>query len=301
MKITVLSQKWLQPLKAYFIAHRYEHDESYLYEEDLEAFIVDSKENPTWLYIIDGSIRGVLSFMMTDYFLKGHKTRIRMFHCEEGYEEGYEKLWKKVPRNGFNLDYAEMFIPRERTASIETVGDLGFQYFRTSYVLIRKEQEVIMPPLPEGYGFRYFIAGADESYYMKIRNEAFANLEGSKVPMDMTMVKELVNEPYQLEDGIIFLTYGQQPVGFVRMIEEDDPTGKYGFVAPLCIVPEHQGKGLGKALLLKGIEQSVKMGYPNTMLSVNGENENAIRLYTKVGFEKDMIVDCFHYDLKKPR
>ena len=92
MKITVLSQKWLQPLKAYFIAHRYEHDESYLYEEDLEAFIVDSKENPTWLYIIDGSIRGVLSFMMTDYFLKGHKTRIRMFYTAK-------KVMRKAMKN----------------------------------------------------------------------------------------------------------------------------------------------------------------------------------------------------------
>ena len=65
-------------------------------------------------------------------------------------------------------------------------------------------------------------------------------------------------------------------------MESESEGGKdYSFVAPLAILPEHQGKGLGSSLLRAGIQIGYDNGYKDCMLTVNGENENALKLYYK--------------------
>lgn len=47
----------------------------------------------------------------------------------------------------------------------------------------------------------------------------------------------------------------------------------------------HQGKGLGRALLNKFVEESRSKGYHSVVLSVENENKAAIALYEKSGFK----------------
>jgi ribosomal protein S18 acetylase RimI-like enzyme len=50
------------------------------------------------------------------------------------------------------------------------------------------------------------------------------------------------------------------------------------------VSPAHQGKGLGRTLLNKFIEQSRTKGYHSVVLSVEQENTTATALYEKSGF-----------------
>jgi len=52
----------------------------------------------------------------------------------------------------------------------------------------------------------------------------------------------------------------------------------------LGVLSEYQGKGLGKALTVKGLEYLRDQGVPAVMLYVEAENAGAIKLYESVGF-----------------
>jgi ribosomal-protein-alanine N-acetyltransferase len=51
-----------------------------------------------------------------------------------------------------------------------------------------------------------------------------------------------------------------------------------------AILPEQQGKGLGRLLALESLQYAKQKGCP-VKLEVHGENLRAIRLYTSLGFK----------------
>ncbi len=57
------------------------------------------------------------------------------------------------------------------------------------------------------------------------------------------------------------------------------------YVTSLYVLPQHQGSGLGKALLDKGIEQALKIGTDRLWLGVMSENQPAIDWYHRQGFK----------------
>ncbi len=65
-----------------------------------------------------------------------------------------------------------------------------------------------------------------------------------------------------------------------------------GWVGPLCaiddlfVVPEHRGRGVGKALLAGAAAQAIGRGAPFVELTVREDNQQAMRLYQRTGFER---------------
>ncbi|HET9914855.1 MAG TPA: N-acetyltransferase [Anaerolineales bacterium] len=57
----------------------------------------------------------------------------------------------------------------------------------------------------------------------------------------------------------------------------------------------HQGKGLGQALLNKFVEESRSKGYHSVVLSVEAENKTALALYEKSGFKIVRTFSEGHY------
>lgn len=52
----------------------------------------------------------------------------------------------------------------------------------------------------------------------------------------------------------------------------------------ICVMPEHQGKGYGKALLMQFITQATKAGAQKLFLEVRAKNISAQMLYINMGF-----------------
>ncbi len=52
------------------------------------------------------------------------------------------------------------------------------------------------------------------------------------------------------------------------------------------VVPEHRGRGVGRALLAGAARHAIARGAPFVELTVREDNEPAIRLYRRVGFER---------------
>jgi hypothetical protein len=61
-------------------------------------------------------------------------------------------------------------------------------------------------------------------------------------------------------------------------------SGHWGAVQNVGVAPEHRGRGLGKALILKSLTGFHSAGVPRVYLEVTARNLAAVQLYRSVGF-----------------
>ncbi len=303
MRVEKLQEKYLEGFKNYCRTYGAVHDDSFLYEEDIIELAV-SDDNPTFLLLEEDRIIGVLSLLLDEYYLRDSKSRLLIYHCIQTDPKHYKALMEFVLMDSAvakqkDVRKLEMFIPDELTDTIDILDVIGFKYYRTSFIMIRKNEEKVRANWSEEYQLKPFFKGQDEDVYANVRNIAFENLAGSAVPMTKDMVIKQAEDNYLLEDGMQVLWYQKHnPVGVIRVISETDETGNYSFIAPIAIVPEHQRKGLGRELLKAGIEIGQKNGYDDCMLVVNAENEQALSLYKKTAFKVDLAVSCYHLSIQ---
>ena len=74
---------------------------------------------------------------------------------------------------------------------------------------------------------------------------------------------------HEKDDGHKHLDHGHEPIGELYV---------------LGVHPSQQGKGLGKSLMLWGLNHLRRNGLDSAMLYVDSNNQKAIKLYEEVGF-----------------
>ena len=99
--------------------------------------------------------------------------------------------------------------------------------------------------------------------------------------------RELLDDPsgHIINRGgeILFALIEGSVVGTVALIN----AGELGFeVAKMAVTPEHQGKGVGRALISKCIEYTKSRGKTELVLESNTRQEAAVHLYRSFGFEE---------------
>jgi mycothiol synthase len=80
----------------------------------------------------------------------------------------------------------------------------------------------------------------------------------------------------------------EAPIGFVRIAvapSEDDDSSPVGDVRLVGVLPEWRGRGLGRELLRWAVVELRARGAGRISLSVEAENERALGLYRRTGFE----------------
>lgn len=80
-----------------------------------------------------------------------------------------------------------------------------------------------------------------------------------------------------------------QVIGKVHLQLANGLGGIYG----LGVLPEHRGKGLGRAILLGAIEKLKAANATEIMLQVAAENTTALNLYKSCGFRETSVMDYF--------
>jgi mycothiol synthase len=147
------------------------------------------------------------------------------------------------------------------------------------------------PVLPPGYRLREARFPEDACNWTRIRNEAFAALTGSR-PIDEASVSSMPSEAWHLNDLSLIVEYQRAAVGIIRAVRDDQPDGDSAFIGPVAVDAEHRGRGIGRAMLREVIHRALtRYGYPAS-LSVNAENDDALRLYLQEGFARTMTVQA---------
>ncbi|MCI3921455.1 GNAT family N-acetyltransferase [Paenibacillus sp. TRM 82003] len=285
-----LLRAWIEYAKKY----RSRLDDSFLSDEELER--IDSAAPVPMFGIVDeeGTIRGAVALADEAYLVSAKKARFRIFHAESGDPEHYESLWTAMKPYTNEVQSIFLFVREEQSTIRRCIESLSFQVERMAYVLIRNTSDPAPEPqFPEGFSLRTFAFDRDEATWCTVRNSGFARLKGSEAPMAPEHVAEFRDWEDHLEGGMFLLYDGDEAVGCVRVARSDDDDRPCAEIGPLALKPSHQGRGLGRALLQAAIRFGRAQGFDAICLSVNAENENAVRLYLKEGFRKEHAFVCY--------
>ncbi|WP_178021405.1 GNAT family N-acetyltransferase [uncultured Paenibacillus sp.] len=297
-RIVALSSERLEDFKAYCRKHRQEVDDSYLYEEDLAEFQIH-EEHPAYLAVNEeGEVVGAISIIADAYQRKGKQARFRILHSETGDRAVYRRLLDEIVKHGDGLEGMFIFVPSVNPGLMEIIGQLGFQVERYSFLLVNEPLHPASYELPEGYDIRAFRPGEDEEGWCVVRNAGFAQLKGSQTPITPDMVAKYAGEADYLNGGMLFLVHGARPVGIVRCTDDEYLDTPIMNIGPLALLPEYQGKGLGRLLLRRALEFGRESGYRRAILCVNAENERAKALYLQEGFKEAEYAVNYRLDLR---
>lgn len=295
MRVERLEKERVLDFVAYCKKHRSELDDSYLYDFDLMKFQAGN-ENPTYLALNQqDEIIGAASLVMDDYHKRGKRARFRIFHCEPQDLQCYQQLLEAVLKHTASLEKVFLFIPIGNKKLIEMIEGLKFSVERYAFLLVREDLDVAEVELPEGYELKGFRPGQDEENWLTVRNAAFSTLKGSETPLTTEGVKTLLTDDDYLEGGMMILFHQGKPVGVIRGADDEYEEAPIMNIGPVAILPEYQGRGLGRSLLRASLRFAKEKGYKRTILSVNGENERAQALYIQEGFKQVDAVACYQY------
>ncbi|WP_432508091.1 mycothiol synthase [Kineococcus esterisolvens] len=141
------------------------------------------------------------------------------------------------------------------------------------------------PALPAGVVVRPFAPGADEEAWVAVNSAAFAGHpeQGRWTVADLRLREA---EPWFDPSVLLVAQGGEGLLGFCWMKVQAHASELY----VLGVHPAAAGRGLGRALLVRGLRAVAGPGAPAEVeLYVDGDNVPAVRLYEGLGFTRAAV------------
>lgn len=297
MKVVELSKDRINDFVDYCKRHREDVDDSFLYDEDLGKFHVD-KDNPTFVIIDnDEKIVATASLILDEYNRSGKKGRFRIFHSEINGIGLYEKMFQNILNCTEGIEKIFTFVPTYNKELMENIAGLNFMIERYIFLLIREVELVPKMDLPMNYSIRSLELNRDEENWCLVRNAAFASVKGNETPVTPNMVKDMILGVDNIDGGSMILYHMNKPVGCIRCSYDEYENEPIVNIGALAVIPEYQGKGLGKLLLRAGMNFAKDKFNCRTILCVNADNDKAKSLYLQEGYKQVEAVVCYYYEV----
>jgi ribosomal protein S18 acetylase RimI-like enzyme len=104
----------------------------------------------------------------------------------------------------------------------------------------------------------------------------------------MKFLKNIVILPGcgQFESRASFVLRDETSDQLVGVVLTSMVANKVGHTTQLCVLPGHQGRGLGKRMMLASINALNSIGASELSLTVTASNSDAVQFYEKLGFRK---------------
>ena len=279
----------LELLIRYCREHGAEHDSSYL----PRAGFAVTPEQPSYLLRSGSLVVGAASLMMTPRYVSQGAGRFAILHSTLPAAEPYALLLAAVQPHAASVHKLFLFLPDTRTQTAGFLEGLGFAVERYSYVLRRAPAESIEVIWPDGVALEAL--GPDDmigaAHFADCLNQSFSRLAGH-APLAANDLRTWFDDQGYLEGGVLLLKQDGRPIGTMMVMRDTEEPGT-AEVAALGIVPARQGAGLGRRLLRYGVDLAARRGFHSVVLSVNAENESALRLYLAEGFHPIETMVCY--------
>ena len=191
-----------------------------------------------------------------------------------------------------------------KDGAAQLARSMGFKRERVLWQMRRSLfAPVPEPEWPDGVTIRTFEVGRDEKPWLEVNNRAFAeHPDQGQWTLDDVRMRE--QEPWFDANGFFLAEADGKLVGFhwtkvhgAQGADHDhahdhahEPIGEVYVVG---VDPSMQGKKLGPALTLRGLQHLRALGLSQVMLYVDETNTNAIRTYERLGFAKWDVDVCF--------
>lgn len=139
------------------------------------------------------------------------------------------------------------------------------------------------PSDPPDLPVRAFVPGEDEEAWLRVNRRAFAShREQGDLSLEGLLAKE--REPWFDARGFLLHETAGEVDGFCWTKVHADADPPVGEIFVIGIDPDAVGRGLGRALVLAGLDHLRDRGLTEAMLYVDDDNGPAVRLYRNLGF-----------------
>lgn len=215
---------------------------------------------------------------------------------------------RRLGLGGLLLDHVLTRWPAVRLWSHGDLPDARRLYTSRRLVVVRELWQMSRPlagewselpdtiEVPDGFAVRSFVVGEDEQAWLEVNARAFAT-HAEQGRMGLTDLRERQAEPWFDPRGFIIIedTTSQDADGRGRIAAfhwtkvERGAGQASGEVYVVGVDPDYQGRGLGRAVTLLGLQHLRNVGVPTATLYVDGDNAPAIATYGRLGFERSAV------------
>jgi mycothiol synthase len=192
--------------------------------------------------------------------------------------------------------HVHLWVPKPRPEHDEIALAAGLQRGR--------ELRQLRRPLPVGEPWtlelRPFRPGQDEPAWLEVNNRAFRR-HPEQGGWDLETLKSREAQPWFDPAGLLLHERPGRLAGFCRTKVHRDVDPPLGEIYVVAVDPDFQGLGLGRSLMLAGLDLLYEQGLTTGMLYVDADNKVALRLYDQLGFELHHVDRAYVGDVEPAR
>jgi len=177
-------------------------------------------------------------------------------------------------------------IPQDNTVARNVLSKLGFRLLRRFLELRLDITQVRWQDIDQtAFSCRHLRRG-EEDRLTQIQNRSFAGTWGYN-PNTVEEIVYRTNLSGCFPEDVVVAYDGDKPIGYcwARIIYKAATGERKGQIFMLGVDPDYRGKGVGKGVLLAGLDYLKSKGLPVAELTVDGRNRAACSLYRSVGFK----------------
>jgi mycothiol synthase len=143
---------------------------------------------------------------------------------------------------------------------------------------------------------RPFLPGYDEEAWLAVNNRAFRWHE-EQGDWDLETLQNREAQDWFDPAGFLLHERNHRLAGFCWTKVHRDQDPPLGEIYVVAVDPDFQGKGLGRQLVLAGLDWLWRNGIEVGMLYVDRDNAPAVRLYRSLGFTLDHVDQAYVGDV----
>lgn len=177
---------------------------------------------------------------------------------------------------------------RKSNSGQKFIKGTGAQYKNSEYEMYLKEDNLELSQM-KLCGITFRKATNADAYEIARQNSIYFNDEAEAEMIIPSEGMILPEEEEKRGMTIYLVEKDQQIIGKVHLQLSSTIGGIYG----LGVLPEHRGKGFGRAILVKVIKKLKEANASEVMLQVAAENSNALNLYKSCGFVGTSTMDYY--------
>ncbi|MDQ3897556.1 MAG: mycothiol synthase [Actinomycetota bacterium] len=180
--------------------------------------------------------------------------------------------------------HVHMWVPKPTDASDALAEAVGLRRGRELLQLRRPLPVPTRSTIP----VRPFVPGQDEAAWLEVNNRAF-DWHPEQGGWDLETLRNREEQPWFDPAGFLLHERDGKLAGFcwTKVHADDEPP--LGEIYVIAVDPSFKGMGLGRELVLAGLDHLSDRGLTMGMLYVDADNAAAVRLYEDLGFTCDHV------------
>ncbi len=245
----------------------------------------------------DGHLSGYAHLDVTD-LVEGPSGELAVLPSDRRHGIGHDlvaQLLELCADVGGGAHQLRLWAHGESSAAHGLATSMGFTRARVLWQM-RRSLYAALPTtaLPDGITLRSFLPGIDDAEWLALNASAFADLP-DQGRWDAGDLGRRMGEDWFDPQGFLLAEASDGSLAGFHWTKihgahahddhhhhhAHDPIGE---VYVIGVGPAHRGTGLGRALLLAGLQHLRAQGLTQAMLYVDSDNTSAIHLYESLGF-----------------